>query len=137
MQFKDKAIMKTIASQYRNLTDGEYLSGVRFAAKQLIKIGIFSEEKHAINYVNEFMQKMQDNTYKQKFLRIFTNINTTGIALKQNATYRIYHSMALQKSILDHFRGLDYHNSEMKKAIHGAKGVFATMPTNTAITFKS
>ena len=129
--------MKQLTATFQYLSEAEINEGIEFAASQLIKLGKFSTKEEAVSYVNTVMTKMGENKYRVRFISIFQNIDITGIALKDNATKRIYNEMRLQASILTHFSTLNYSKSPVCFTVHNARSVFAATPYNSTLTINA
>ena len=116
------------------------LAGAKLDAAAILHKNNFFETSHAaLAYVERSLNDFADQEYRSRFLRIFDEIRETryrGIALSNSVIKTIYGKMQLKRSVLMFVKGRDYDNSDLKKAVHNAVGIFAAMPANSKLTVK-
>lgn len=118
-----------------HLSAAELAAAKLDAARLLTQNNYFEKSPEALAFVEKAMQDFSDPAYRFKFLSLFSQIDRQGLALSSSVLKTIFGKMQLKRSVFMFIKGRDYDNSDLKKAVHNARGIFAAMPENSKFTF--
>ena len=112
-------IQEQILRGFSNLNEGDVLQGYNTLCNRLIKIGKVSTPAQGEKYVDETLTVLLDRFQKEIFKENYSEDNK---------------DMVCRWSILNFFNKLNYDKSDLKKAVHDAKGIHSAMPRNSKLT---
>ena len=115
------------------------LAGAKLDAADILHKNNFIETDYdAVDFVEKALRSFSDEAYRNRFFKILKEIEETrgpGLALSSSVIKTIYGKMKLKASVLTFVAGRNYDNSDLKKAVHNARGIFAAAPYNSKTTF--
>lgn len=118
-----------------HLSEAELAGAKLDAARLLTQNKYFGKSQESLAFVEKTMQDFSNLEYRYKFLGIFNQIDRRGLALSSSVLKTIFGKMQLKRSVFMFIKGRDYDNSDLKKAVHNARGIFTAMPENSKFTF--